>query len=434
MNIHIIAIAGKMTAPLALELKKHGHRLTGSDQPKIFPPFCTLLKKNHIPVNQTAINSKIDLVIVGSSYKKFSNTRQAYQTAKRKAIPTISATKYIAQNIAKSNSILVAGSFGKTTITSLLAQILINSKLDPSYLIGGPNLNNIPSAKITSSSWSVIEADESINGLDRQAKFLYYPAKYVIITSVAWEHIDSYPTFKKNLEAYKALIKKIPKDGLLIYNHQDEDLRNLTKYCQAKTYPYDSRLTLQTKLIGKYNYQNIQAAYTISKYLGLNDSVIRSTIKNFKGVAGRLQLIANYKNIIFIDDFAQSIPRIKSSILALKNQYSGRPIKLLFEPHASFLLQKSSIKGLKLAFTNCTQVVISKIPYQKEISKNNRSTAADFKRELGKKATYLPLWPDIFHFYTKSLKPNDILIHMSSGGLTGQKTFKSIINYFKKDQ
>ncbi len=434
MNIHIIAIAGKMTAPLAIELKNHGHRLTGSDQPKIFPPFSTLLKKNHIPINQTTINSKIDLVIVGSSFKKFSNTRQEYKLAKKMAIPTISATKYIAQNIAKSNSVLVAGSFGKTTITSLLSQILISSKLDPSYLIGGPSLNNIASAKITSSSWSVIEADESINGLDRQAKFLYYPAKYVIITSVAWEHVDSYPTYKANLAAYKALIQKIPKDGLLIYNHQDKDLKNLVKYCQTKTYPYDSTLTFQTKLIGAHNRQNIRAAYTLSKYLGLNDSQIQATIKNFKGVAGRLQLIANLKDIIFIDDFAQSIPRIKSSILAVKNQYPNRPIKLLFEPHASFLLQKSSIKGLKRAFINCLQVVISKIPYKKEISKNDRSTATDFKSELGHKATYIPLWPDIFHFYTKSLKPNDILIHMSSGGLTGQITLKSIINYFKKDQ
>jgi len=434
MNIHIIAIAGKMTAPLAIELKKHGHQITGCDQLKIFPPFSTLLKKNHIPVNQTTINPKVDLVIVGSSFKKFSNTRQAYLTAKKMAIPTISATKYVSKNIAKPNSILIAGSFGKTTITSLLVQILINSKLNPSYLIGGISLNNITSAKITNSNWSVIEADESINGLDRQAKFLYYPAKYVIITSVAWEHVDSYPTKKANLKAYQKLIEKIPKDGLLIYNQQDKDLKKLIKYCQASTYPYKSKLNFQTKLIGSFNYQNIQAAYTISKHLGLNDTDIQSTIKNFKGVTGRLQLIANYQNIIFIDDFAQSIPRIKSSILAVKNHYPNRSIKLLFEPHASFILQKTSIKGLKSAFANCKQVVISKIPYRQDIAKNDRSTATDFKNELGKKAVYIPLWSDMLSFFTNNLKSNDILIHMSSGGLTGQKTFKSIINYFKKDQ
>lgn len=431
MNIHILAIAGKMTAPLAIELKNQGHVVTGSDQSLIYPPVSTSLQKNHISVNQTQINHKIDLVIVGSGYKKFAITKQQYNQAKKLTIPTISATKYISQHICKNNSITIAGSYGKTTITGLICQILIKAGLNPSYLIGGTTINHMPSVKIASSDWSVVEGDESINGLDTQAKFLYYKTKYVIITSVNWEHKDSYRTKQDNLNAFKSLIKNIPHNGLLIYNPQNKQLEKLTKNCQAPIIAYNPKLKFDTKLIGLYNHQNISAAYTLCTALNIDNDIIQTTIKNYHGIARRLQLIGHHHDIVFIDDFAQSTDRISSSIQAIKSAYPNRPIKLFFEPHASFLLRKKSLHGLGKALTGCQQIVIAKIPYQSQITKNHRSTAKDFKKELGPKVTYVPLYNQLVDHFCKNLTPNDLLIHMSSGGQIGQKSLQSIIKHFK---
>ena len=116
LNIHILAICGQLNTPLALALKKQGHQVTGSDQEKIYPPFSFELQNNDIPVNTTTIDSHIDLVIVGSGFNKFSRCQEEFEQVKENNIPYISATNYISQNLIKPESILVAGSYGKTTI------------------------------------------------------------------------------------------------------------------------------------------------------------------------------------------------------------------------------------------------------------------------------------------------------------------------------
>lgn len=431
MNIYIVGIAGKMTAPLAVELKKLGHQVTGSDQAQIYPPISTLLIKNHISVNLTPVTSKIDLAIIGSSYQKFSNTKKDYQDILKLNISHISATLYIAQNIVKPNSIIVAGSFGKTTITGLLSLILKNANLDPSYLIGDVILNKIPSLKITNSSWSVTEGDESINGLDTKAKFLYYPKKYVIITSVNWEHTDSYTSLAKNLDAYKKLIVSIPKNGVLIYNPDDLNLVKLTKFCRSPAIAYNKKLKFKTKLIGVYNQQNIQAAYTLAQFLKIPDNIIQQSIESYKGVSRRLQILGNFNQITFIDDFAQSPLRIKSALEAVSSAFPKQKIVVFFEPHASFLLYQKITLDLASAFNKADKIILSKIPYKKEIPAKNRLTFNIIKKTLGSKVTYLPLYDQINAYLTKNLSTNSVLIHMSSGGATGIKTFSNIINYFK---
>ncbi|HEX8923557.1 MAG TPA: Mur ligase domain-containing protein, partial [Patescibacteria group bacterium] len=136
MHIHIVSITGMMTAPLALELKRQGHNVTGSDQEKIYPPFSLLLEKAGIPVNQTPINDDIDLAIIGAAYTVSSITTQAFEDIKKKGIKYVSATEYLASHVVRPESILVAGSFGKTTISCLLSWIFTCLDLNPSYFFG----------------------------------------------------------------------------------------------------------------------------------------------------------------------------------------------------------------------------------------------------------------------------------------------------------
>ncbi len=458
MNIHFLGIAGAMTSQLAIELHRQGNFISGSDQSKIFPPVSTILKKERIPLNLIEITKNIDLAIVGSSYNLFDNTKKEFQQIKKNHIPYISATEYISKNIAKENSIIIAGTFGKTTITSLTAWILSHSSFKPSYMFGGTPKNKFNSLKINDSKWSVIEGDESIHGLDKQAKFLYYPVKYLLITSVDWEHKDSYSSEASNFEAFKKLVSKIPSDGFLVINQQKLETNKLSRYTSAKIITYNTNksdyfiekiirhqnfttliintprgiLKINTTLIGQFNFENILASIAICDNLQISRYLITKSIFSYKGIKRRLELIASIKNRLFFDDFAQSENRISSAIKSLKLHFPEKLIKVLYQPHASFSQYKSSLSHLKEAFSQADEVVLSQLKFSHKIDKKNRNTAKDFRDCIGSKLIYLPLKKQILEYYQNNLKPNDILIYMSSGGLEGNYIFKSIINSFKK--
>jgi UDP-N-acetylmuramate-alanine ligase len=398
-----------MTAPLALELKNKGHTVSGSDQKQIYPPISDILKD--IKINQTIDYSKIDLFIIGSSYDKFQNCRQEFETIKKIKKKYISATKYIAQNIIKTNSILVAGSYGKTTIAAKLAWIFKNLDYQPSYMFGGLSLGNFPSLKIDDSPWSIVEADESINGLDTEAKFLSFKIKYLILTSTDWEHKDCYPSAKANRQAYIDLIKKIPQDGLLIAN-EDID-KKIVNHCPSQ--------------IILYKKENEQAIVKLCGNLKIKPNLVKKYLQNFPGLYRRFQ-IKEKNNIVFVDDFAQSEPRIKYTLQKISTQYPNKIIKVFFEPHASFLKYQESLQNFDQAFELASEIILSKIKFSPDINKNKRVTFANYKNILKEKIQYLPINQDILSHYKKTLKKGDVLVHFSSGGKEGLELFNKIIH------
>lgn len=431
MHIHIVAIAGSMTAPLAIALKKEGHQVTGSDQEKTYPPFSLELKDSKIPINTTPISSKIDLAIIGSSYQSFHQTREEYRQIKSQKIPHISATKYISQKLIKKNSILIAGTYGKTTISAALAFLLTKANFDPSYMFGGKSLNHLDSLHFSKSDWSVVEADESINGCDTKAKFLYYPVKYLILTSALWEHKDSYQSQSENFSAFKKLVQNLPQDGCLIYNQNEASILPLLPFAKCQKIPYD-KTEIANNLIGKYNQNNLSAVETLAKIINIDPNDISTSFKEFIGVEKRLEVKSKLNNIIFIDDFAQSSARIKASLQAIKDSYPLSKIKVLFEAHASFGQYRSNLIELSDAFKVANEIVISRLRYCLKIKSQDRLTAKDFLSTISH-SLYIPLSEDIIKHYKNTLEPGDILVHFSSGGSEGINVFNQIIRLFNKN-
>jgi UDP-N-acetylmuramate: L-alanyl-gamma-D-glutamyl-meso-diaminopimelate ligase len=289
MHIHILGVAGTMTAPLAVSLKKMGHHISGSDQNKIYPPVSLILKKAKIKTNFFEITKDIDLCIVGSSYNNFENTKNEFKQIKKLNIPYISATEYISQHLIKKESIVIAGSFGKTTITSLISWIFLKAKRKPSYMFGGYPRNKFPAIAFSQSDVSIIEGDESIHGLDKQAKFLSYSPKYLVLTSADWEHKDCYPSEAKNTNTFKKLIKLLPSDGLLIINAKSSSAKKISQLSKTKIITYNSPqsdyfidkiqvkenlttlvictpsgiINVDTQMIGQFNFENILAAVAL---------------------------------------------------------------------------------------------------------------------------------------------------------------------------
>lgn len=428
MHIHILGIAGSMTAPLALALQKQGHFITGSDQEKIYPPFSQQLKKASISVNKTIINSNIELAIIGGSFQSFTRTKQEFEEIKKLKIPYISATEYISKYLIKENSILVAGSYGKSTISAALSYLFKKNNLKTNYFFGGQSLNHLPSMEFNDSNWSIAEADESIHGLDTKAKFLYYPVKYLILTSAIWEHKDSYQNESDNFSAYQQLVKNIPDDGLLIYNQNDPSVLPLLVSAKCKSIPYYST-KIKNNLFGDYNQNNLAAVETLAKYLSFDDQIIKQSFLQFRGLKRRLQLISKSLNVKFFDDFAQNANRIQQVIDAIKQKYPDSPIKIFYEPHASFIQHPDNLLELKKSFSNCQEIVIYRLNFS---SKNSfRFSAKDFLEKISH-SFYLPLPEQVIEHYKNNLKKGDVLIHFSSGGLEGQKIFKKIISLYSK--
>jgi len=425
MKIHILNICGTMTAPLAIALKKQGHIVTGSDQDKIYPPFSTVLSHAKIKINQSHYTP--NLYIIGSGFKNQEKLITEFEAIKKSGIPYISATNYIAQNLIKTNSILIAGSYGKSSITAMISFLLKNTKYNPSYMFGARPINNFPALKFTNSDWSICEADESINGLDTQAKFLYYPVKYLILTSALWEHKESYATKQDNFNAFKKLIEKLPADGLLIYNDLDKSIKPLLKFAKCKTIPYTSEKINHPSIFGPAFENNFAAVKTLCDYLKISTK----KISKFKGLKNRLELITNKNNILFFNDFAQSAPRIKTTIDAIKIKYPHHKIYVILEPHAGFLQYKSSVADLSNSLNDVTQIFLTKISFSKNKDKTTRISFADYKNIFSDKISYLPMTQDLINTVTSILKPNDILVRFSSGGLDGQKSFNNIIDSFK---
>lgn len=458
MHIHILGIAGTMTAPLAVSLKKAGHQVSGSDQEKIYPPFSTLLKKAKIKINFYEITKDIDLCIVGSSFNNFKNTLQEFQQIKKLKIPYISATKYISQYLVKQDSIVVAGSFGKTTITSLISWIFSQAKKKPNYMFGGEPKNKFSPISFSNSNISIVEGDESIHGLDKKAKFLYYSPKYLILTSADWEHKDCYSSESKNTSAFKKLMNLISKDGLLIINSNSQSAQKIGQFTKSKILTYNSPnsdyfidkiqikenfttliintpkglIKINTTIIGQFNFENILAAVALCDYLKIPSNIIQKSIFSYRGIKRRLELVASHKNILFFDDFAQSTDRIESTLSALKKHYPNRNIKVLYFAHATFNQYKESLKGLEQAFSPAKEIVLGPLKYNSKIIKKNRATANDYQSIMNSKLIYLPLKKQILKYYSNSLMSNDIFISMSSGGLESSRIVKLIINQTKK--
>ena len=428
-HIHFLGIAGVMTAPLAVALKNQGYFITGSDQEKIFPPVSDLI--SDIPLNCTPIDRSIDLAIIGSSFLSFSRCVKDFDQINKLQIPFISATKYLAINLIKPNSVLIAGSFGKTTISALVAWILEKNNFHPNYFFGGQLIDNSPSIKFNSSDWSVTEADESINGLDTKAKFLYYPVKYLILTSVDWEHKESYANANDNLNAFRQLVKNIPPDGALIYNQNNPGIKDILVDCRGKTIPYSPLPDIDSVLVGEYNRENIASAFTFCRLIGLNDLDIKKAVSTFPGIKKRLEKIFSTNNIIFYNDFAQSAYRVKSAIKALKFSYPHARLKVYLEPRATFLQSRESLSGFSEIVSLIDDFVLGKISFSANLPSGKRVTANDWQKIFKDIFHYLPTNESIISYYSANLKPGDLLINFSSGGLDGLNNLKKVYNHIK---
>lgn len=351
-KVHLIAIGGSIMHNLALELKDQGYLVSGSDD-QIYEPARTRLESagilpNSIGWRPEVLSLEIDIVILGMHAKK---DNPELIKAQELGLKIYSFPEFVASKSLLKKRISIAGSHGKTTTCSMVMHTLKNLGLDFDYLVGAQieGFNHMVSLK--DAPIIVIESDEYLSScIDPRPKFLHYIPDIAIITGIAWDHFNVFPTLESYENAFVSLIQSMHSQSILIYFEGDQSLVRLVKEHGAhlKTIPYkeapskmvngNSILLSEgkeypTNLFGSHNYHNMQAVIELCKCLGLEKESVIQQLSEFKGSSKRMELLAKGPTKIAYLDFAHSPSKVKATLSAFREKHPLDKILVLLELH-----------------------------------------------------------------------------------------------------
>ncbi len=393
MRVHFIAIGGAVMHNLAIALTNKGYNVTGSDD-EIFDPALSNLKKHNIlPAAfgwfPEKITPDIDAIILGMHAKQ---GNPELDRAVELGLKIYSFPEYLYQQSKDKTRIVVAGSHGKTTITSMIMHVLKEQQIDFDYLVGARIEGFDVMVRLTDAPLIVIEGDEYLtSALDHRPKFLHYRPHIALISGIAWDHINVFPTFGGYVEQFKNLIRIIEKGGSLVWCEEDKTLEEVLKTSSFKgrIIPYNlphfelkeekmwlfdgenNNYRFKLNIFGEHNLLNISGAREVCKLLGVAEHDFNKAITGFKGAANRLELLADNKQTAIFKDFAHAPSKLKATIEAVKLQFPERKLLAVMELHTYSSLSKGFLKqyqgtmnkaDIPVVFFNHHAIALKKLP------------------------------------------------------------------------
>ncbi len=358
MRLHILGVCGTFMSGIAVLAKQSGHTVTGSDM-NVYPPMSTQLREQGIELfegyHAEHIPHDVDCVIVGNVIRR---GNPAMEHVLAQGLPYMSGPAWLAQTILKDRWVLgVAGTHGKTTTTSLLTWILESAGLNPGFLIGGVPDNFGVSARLGSSPYFVIEADEYDSAFfDKRSKFIHYRAKTLILNNLEYDHADIFPDLPAIKQQFHYLVRTVPGNGGIIRHAHDTNLQNVldmgcwtpvTEFGNAQaewsatlnksdgsafTVLRDQKPVAEVRweLVGRHNVDNALAAIAAASQVGVSPAVAASALTSFKNVKRRLEVKGETKQIVIYDDFAHHPTAISTTLAGLRAKIgSARMIAVL---------------------------------------------------------------------------------------------------------
>tara|TARA_B100000941_G_scaffold240014_1_gene183317 strand:+ start:692 stop:2089 length:1398 start_codon:yes stop_codon:yes gene_type:complete len=444
--IHFVGIGGIGMSGLAQIMKNMGFRIQGSDQFKNKNTASCKKLGIKIFIGHSKKNVKRSTILVKSSAIKNSNCEIKY--AKDKKIPIYSRAEVLADVVSLKKNIIITGSHGKTTTTSLISRILSDQKLDPTTINGGV-INSLQSnAKLGKGEWAILEADES------DGSFLKLPVNYSVVTNIDYEHIDYYKSFKNLENSFMKFIEKTPPTGKSIICIDNNNLKkifskiknkNIISYGESKSSDYkisnirykinysifdlkfkdiekktNKIKNIHLKLLGKHNVLNAAAAITVCLNLGVNQKIIKKSLMRFSGVQRRMTKIFSKNQNDFYDDYAHHPTEIASILDGVKNVYKNRKIISVFEPH-----RYSRVLSLKndfaKSFSKSDLVLLCPLyaAGEKKNLKFNQNKFAILISKLSKtQVVIIRNINELINYFKKNLIINEIIIGMGAGSIS----------------
>ena len=378
MRVHFISIGGSVMHQLAIALHRKGYRVTGTDDEIFEPAKANLVAEGLLPAHigwqPSLITNEIDAVILGMHAQK---DNPELLRAQELGLKIYSFPEYIYQESLQKKRVVVGGSHGKTTTTAMIMHVLkrLNHHFD--YLVGARLDGFDQSVHITDAPVIICEGDEyPASTIERKPKFHFLFPHVAILTGIAWDHINVFPTFEFYLEQFIIFIHKIEKNGLLIYNESDPVLKKLVEEnlrTDLRYQPYgipehtiqdgNTTVTIEgitgpLEVFGNHNLLNLLAAFYACKELGIPATHFMMAIAHFAGAAKRLELLASGGKTRFYRDFAHAPSKVKASIEAVKQQYPERKLIAVLELHTYSSLNEAFMEEYKGAMDKADTAIV----------------------------------------------------------------------------
>lgn len=361
MRVHFISIGGAVMHNLALALHNKGFTVTGSDDEIYEPARSRLAKAGILPAtmgwNEHHITAQIDAVVLGMHARK---DNPELLKARELGLKIYSFPEYMYEQSRDKKRIVVGGSHGKTSTTAMILFVLKHYGMDFDYLVGSLIEGFDTMVGISSSSkLAVFEGDEYLNSaLDPRPKFHFYHADVGIITGIAWDHINVFPTYENYVEQFGIFIKDLPENGALIYCADDPEVKRVSEStpCKARLIPYHTpehavkdgvtyirvnNQDIALNVFGIHNLQNMMAAKYACMEAGLSEQQFFEAIPHFKGTAKRLETLTETSTSIIYRDFAHAPSKLKATVNAVKDLYPERKLIAVYELHTYSSLNKA---------------------------------------------------------------------------------------------
>jgi UDP-N-acetylmuramate: L-alanyl-gamma-D-glutamyl-meso-diaminopimelate ligase len=404
MRIHFTGIAGAGMAAAALMMREAGHTITGSDE-DVFPPMSTYVEGLGFPVrwrfDAANLAPDLDLLVLGASAKLGGEANVEVQAARARGVRVTTFPELVGEVTAARTNTVVAGSFGKSTCTALMAHVLRTSGVDAGWMIGAISPSLPDTGHWGTAPQMILEGDEYIvSGTDRRSKFVLYHPRDVLLTSLVHDHVNVFPTFADYEKPFAELLRLIPANGLLVAR-ESGPIRAIEAETSARIVWYDTapcdgwyaqdvtygetscftlvgpggrNVALATTLLGEHNIENIVGvgAYLLERGLVAEDQ-LASAVESFAGIRRRLDRLTRTSAVPVIEGFGSSYEKARSAIEAMLLHYPTRPLTVVFEPHTFSWRNRDALSWYDTVFEGVARVLVIPPPHHGEAGHNQSS-------------------------------------------------------------
>lgn len=443
-HIHFLGICGTAMGAVAAAMRIQGYTVTGSDE-KVYPPMSTFLAEKGIALHEgyraANIPAAADLIVVGNALSRGNPEVEAVLNRKLHYLSLPETLKLFF--LRGRHNLVVTGTHGKTTTSSLLAWILQEAGLAPAYMIGGIANDLHQGCSLHDSKYVVLEGDEYDTAFfDKRSKFLHYLPELVIINNIEFDHADIFRDLDEIKLSFRRLLNVVPETGMVLINGDDENCIAVAQNCRAELvevgfspnaarhirdvhhHQHGAAFTLidtpfELPLVGEYNVRNAAMAISAAHFYGVPLPAIQAAVAKFHGVKRRQELRGEVGGVTVIDDFGHHPTAISQTLRGLRHQYPGRRLWALFEPRSNTTRRAIFQESLPAALGEADGVILAQVARLDQLPENDRldpRRVVEAIEARGKPAFYEPGVNEIIARLRPLLREHDVVVIFSNGG------------------
>ncbi len=446
-QFHFIGVCGTAMGSVAAGMAEQGYKVTGSDQ-AAYPPMSDFLAEKGIKIFEgyraDNIPAEATTVVIGNAISRGNEEAEAVldRRLRYQSLPEVLKEYFLRGH----RNLVVSGTHGKTTTSSLLAWIFESAGKNPSFMIGGIPRNFGQGARFTDSEFVVMEGDEYDTAFfDKRSKFLHYLPEVVVINNIEFDHADIFDSLDQIKLSFERQLRVVPRNGLALVNGDDQNCLDVSEGapCPVKSVGFGESCemkitnvsylrkttrfdldgdTYEIPMVGEFNVRNAAMALCSAKFAGLPVDEIQKGLASFSGIARRQEERGEVRGVTVVDDFAHHPTAIAQAIQALRQRYDGRRLWVLFEPRSNTTRRNIFQQDLADALSEADLVVLPSIPDPEKVAEADRLDPEKLVADIqatGTEAWYLGEVDEIVTHVTGLAVEGDVIVVLSNGGFGG---------------